>query len=76
MNMTAIDLIVYDCYQDGMTVDQAFEVLCQANFHGYTWEDVADLYEGVYCKEGGGSDESSTVTTQCRLAEYDSYGFI
>lgn len=51
--MTAIELIVYDCYQDMIEPDRAAEVLAQAGFSGYTWEDVADMYEEIYCKEEG-----------------------
>lgn len=51
--MTAIELIVYDCYQDMIEPDRAVEMLAQAGFPGFTWDQVADMYMEIECEEEG-----------------------
>lgn len=51
--MTAIELIVFDCYQDMIEPDVAAEMLAKAGFAGFTWDQVADMYMKIECEEEG-----------------------
>lgn len=45
--------LIEECYDAGMTCDECVKVLHESGFEGYSWENVADEYEEIYCQQEG-----------------------
>lgn len=51
--MHQIDRIIQAAYDDGITASECVKLLDAAGFPGFTWENVADMYEEIYVVEEG-----------------------
>lgn len=45
--------IISKCYELDIDVTDVSQILDAAGYKGYTWENVADFYEAIYCAEEG-----------------------